>query len=304
MSISLFNIKKWYRMISGKSILHVNQDIGKSFLVTQIKGYYNNLTEKVTRLPELLESDELPLTALENGEQIEFATCIFQYGLGAYDLYLQTSDVKYKHKFIQCCQWALDKQESNGAWLNFAYIYPQHPYGAMCQGEGGSLLLRAYCETGDVRYLDSAERAINFMLTPVELGGTLYVHQNDYILLEFTHRAPVLNGWIFALFGLYDILLIEAKREKYLEVYNNILCTLERFLPKYDIGYWSLYDTNRAIASPFYHKLHIAQLQALYQMTRRDIFYEFQKSWETYLKSKIKYSRAFFKKAIQKILEK
>ena len=46
-------------MLSGKSVWHVNQDIGKCFLKDEIKGYYNNMTEKVTKVPELLNSDEL-----------------------------------------------------------------------------------------------------------------------------------------------------------------------------------------------------------------------------------------------------
>ena len=220
MGINLYNIKKWYLMLLGKSILHVKQDMGKCFSTLEIKGYYNNLTEKVTRLPELIETDKLPTTTLENGKQIEFATAIFQYGLGAYDLYLQTGEEKYKKKFFQCCQWALEHQQVNGAWLNFDQIYPEHPYGAMCQGEGCSLLLRAYCVTKERNYFDSAVKAIDFMLTPVDRGGTLLICNQDYILLEFTNKAPVLNGWVFALFGLYDMVLIE-EGEYYKRIYTD-----------------------------------------------------------------------------------
>jgi hypothetical protein len=31
----------------------------------------------------------------------------------------------------------------------------------------------------------------------------------------------------------------------------------------YDARFWSFYDTSGALASPFYHRLHIAQLEAL-----------------------------------------
>ena len=41
-------------MVTGKSVLHVNQDIGKCFSTEEVKGYYNNLTEKVTMQPQLL----------------------------------------------------------------------------------------------------------------------------------------------------------------------------------------------------------------------------------------------------------
>ena len=38
---------------------------------------------------------------------------------------------------------------------------------------------------------------------------------------------------------------------------------LARALPRFDTGYWSLYDLAGNVASPFYHDLHIAQLEAL-----------------------------------------
>ena len=80
MSISTFNIKKWYRMLRGKSILHVNQGLGRCFSTTDICGYYNDLTEKVTKMPELLNCDELPHVEDERGEQILFPVAVFQYG--------------------------------------------------------------------------------------------------------------------------------------------------------------------------------------------------------------------------------
>ena len=64
MSLSIYNIKKWTNMMLGKSIMHVNQDIGKSFTSGTISGYYNNLTDKVTMLPELLDTESLPTFCL------------------------------------------------------------------------------------------------------------------------------------------------------------------------------------------------------------------------------------------------
>ena len=69
---------------------NVNQDIGKCFLKDEIKGYYNNMTEKVTKVPELLNSDELRNLILKEASLHSFLSQFFQYGLGAYDLYLQT----------------------------------------------------------------------------------------------------------------------------------------------------------------------------------------------------------------------
>lgn len=43
MGISMYNIKRWIKMLMGNSIYHVTQDIGK---IVDKGGYYNDLTQK------------------------------------------------------------------------------------------------------------------------------------------------------------------------------------------------------------------------------------------------------------------
>ena len=302
MALSIYNIKKWYKMLTGKSILHVNQDLGKNFCVDKVSGYYNNLTMKVLMQEELLNTDNLPKVLIENGEYIYFPVAIFQYGLGAYDLYLQTEDKKYKEKFLQCCEWSIANQESTGAWSNFFYIYKEHPYGAMAQGEGASLLLRGYVETNDDRFLIAAKRSIDFMLMPVNDGGTTLYKNRDIILLEYTHLPAVLNGWVFSLFGLYDATLT-LQEDKYKQYFEDSIETLLKILDKFDNGYWSLYDLGGHMASPFYHNVHIAQMQALYKITKKEKFNVFANKWISYQHRKINKFRAFIVKAYQKLIQ-
>ena len=120
MAVTLFQIRHWYLMLTGRSLWHVNQDIGKCFSKDIIRGYYNNMTEKVSRMPSLLYTCELPKVEVEGGQFTYFPVAIFQYGLGAYDLYLQTLDLRYEKKFMQCVDWALEHQDSKGRWNNFA----------------------------------------------------------------------------------------------------------------------------------------------------------------------------------------
>ncbi len=302
MSFNIYNLKKWYLMLTGKSILHVDQDIGKIFETDRIKGYYNNLTDKVTMEPELLTNEKLPELKTESGETVFFPVAVFQYGLGAYDLYLQTADNKYIDKFNQCVKWTMANQEESGAWSNFFFVYKDNPYGAMCQGEGASLLLRAYKETNDEKYLEAARKAIAFMLKDVKNGGTTSYDGEDVILLEYTHLKPVMNGWIFALWGLYDFNIVSPEEEN-INVYEKTLNSLIKYLPSFDGKYWSMYDLDGKIASPFYHNLHIAQMQAVYKITGEKIFADYAEKWKNDSKSKIKKARAFVKKAFQKIAE-
>lgn len=290
-------------MLAGKSVWHVNQDIGKCFSKEEVKGYYNNLTEKVTKMPELLDTEHLPRLKIGIDKYVDSGVAIFQYGLGAYDLYLQTGDDKYHKKFLQAVGWAVKKQEPSGAWDNFSYFYPNHPYGAMAQGEGASLLIRAYVDSRDELYLKRAKTAIDFMLISVDEGGTTLYERNDTILLEYPHRKAVFNGWIFAWWGLLDYVKITKDEGRYKTVLDNSLQSLERMLPSFSNFYWSVYDLENRVASPFYHNLHIAQMQAMYQLTGYEKFDEYAKRWARQQKNPFFKTMAFMKKAIQKLAE-
>ncbi len=302
MAINAYNIKKWYKMLTGKSILHVNQNLGKCYKQDQIAGYYNDLTEKVTRTPELLTSHSLPTIHTEKGEDVFFPVAVFQYGLGAYDLYLMSGEEQYLDAFRMAADWAVAHQEPNGAWNNFFYVYPDHPYGAMAQGEGTSLLVRAYKQWGEDRYIDACHKAIQYMLQPLEEGGTTEYTDDDIILREYTHLPTVMNGFIFAWFGLYDYVLA-THSEQHLKILNQSEQTLERLLPRFQNGYWSLYDLSGKIASPFYHNLHIAQMEAMFDLTGKTIYKRLATNWRKMQHNRYCSSRAFIKKAIQKILE-
>lgn len=161
MGLSVYNIKKWYKMLTGNSIMHVNQDMGKCFVPGKLEGYFNNMTEKVTKDPETLEKKTIPMTTDEVAGVVYFPVAIFQYGLGAFDLYLMTKEEKYINQFWNCVKFAVENQKDLGAWNNFGFVYPESPYGSMCQGEGASLLLRAYKVTGENQYFERAQKAID-----------------------------------------------------------------------------------------------------------------------------------------------
>lgn len=302
MALNLYNIKKWLKMMSGNSILHVNQGIGKVYSTSEIKGYYNDLTEKVLK-DKNTNGVKIPTIKIENGEEILFPIAIFQYGLGAYDLYLIYKKEVYLKKFQCCVQWAVENQEENGGWKNFTHISPSHPYSSMAQGEGISLLLRGYKEFGDERYLGAAGNALKFMLKDIEEGGTTKYINNEVYFYEFTDKPVVLNGWIFSVFGLIDYLLV-VPDERVRKIYNLSIETMINNLERFDVGYWTKYDIDSKMASPFYHDVHIAQLNALYALTGNNAFKMFEEKCSNYKKSWFNRKKAFIIKAYQKLKEK
>lgn len=299
----MHQIRRWYLMLTGKSVWHVNQDIGKCFAKDEIRGYYNNMTEKVTKMPDLLDSDEMPKLNLAEGKFTYFPVAIFQYGLGCYDLWLQTKDERYIRKFMQCVEWTMAHQDENGRWNNFSHYCPETPYGSMAQGEAASLLIRAYVHTKEQKYLDAAKRALDFMLLPLEDGGTTKYVDDDAYLMEYTFKGMVLNGSIFSWWGLYDYVITTGDKGSYKEAMDKILKSLIKVLPLYKCTYWSMYSEDGLIASPFYHNLHVAQMQAMYQLTGEPIFDEYAKRWERQQKNPFCKCLAFVKKSIQKIIE-
>jgi heparosan-N-sulfate-glucuronate 5-epimerase len=301
MGISIYNIKKWTRMIMGKSIEHVNQDVGKIYSIEEVKGYYNDLTEKVTKDPNFNEI-KLPILRTESGTDILFPIAIFQFGLGAYDLLLMKQENIYLEKFKICVDWAYENQLSNGSWSNFFFDQPDAPYSSMAQGEGASLMVRAYIEFKDEKYLLAAKKAICFMLTPIEAGGTAKYNNDEVYLQEFTNKSTVLNGWIFSIFGLYDYIKI-VNDEWIIDTYNRSIQTMVKHLGDFDNGYWSKYDIDNMITSPFYHKLHIAQLKVMYEITGEFIFKEYSERWMSYNKKTKNRIRSYCVKVMQKLVE-
>jgi len=242
---------------------------------------------------------------------------IAQYALGHYNLYFNTKRNCHLDVFLKQADWLVENIKGNEfgvpVWLhNFDWEYKEilrNPwYSGLAQGIGISVLVRAYNTTKDGKYLDTADKAYLAFENDINKGGVIHWDKKgspwieEYILSPPTH---ILNGFIWALWGVYDYLLL-LKEKNARKLWDNCLETLKKNLEKFDIGYWSLYDLSQTkiknLASPFYHKLHIVQLEVLYRLSKIEIFKEFSQKWERYLNFKFNRSRAYFNKAIFKLL--
>jgi len=278
----------------------MRQAAGLYYNKESVKGYYSDLRHKVTG-DILLDDKGVPINITNKGYTVYFAITIFQYGLGSYDLYLETKDKQYLDKFYNSVSWALSAQEDTGAWDAFGWCNPDAKYSSMAQGEGASLLVRAYLESEDKRYLDAAKSAIDFMIIPVEEGGTtLYYPDGGLTFEETKENRTILNGVIFSVWGLRDFCIV-SKEDKYKEILKTAVNYLCKKLPIFDCKYWSSYDLDGNIASPFYHDLHLEQLKVMYDLFGNEEFRQYREKWLTYHNSFIKSKRAFIVKAIQKL---
>ena len=301
MALSIYIIKKYLKILVGKNDMTVNQAEGKCYSLNEVEGYYNDLTEKITKFG--FPSNQIPISEPAPGVKMEFSIAIFQYGLAAYDLYLLTNDESYLEKLKACVEWALDNQEENGAWPTFTYKRPDQLYSAMAQGEALSLLVRAHKVFGDDRYLASAKKAKEFMLIPVEKGGTTVYRDGKIYLYEYVNDAQVLNGWIFSAWGIFDYAKY-FKDNIALKEWQNTVEAMAEKLPVYDRGFWSMYNDGRGLANPFYHKLHIAQLNTMYDLTGITAFKKYRDIFAGYQNKKWNCIKAFVIKLWQKTISK
>jgi hypothetical protein len=295
-------MSKWLKMLSGKSILHVNQDEGKVYSKDDVKGYYNNLTEKVLKPGGLLDDTGLVYNVTNEGKTVYFSITIFQYGLGAYDLWIMTGHEKYRKLFMRTVEWAVKNQEEDGAWDTFSIIGAKKPYSSMAQGEGASLLVRAYKETGDEKYLNAAKAAIDFMCLSVTAGGCTQYCNEKMWFKEYIEEPVVLNGWIFSIWGLYDYYKA-TKDIHYKQLLNKAVDSLGKDLAAFDCQYWSKYNMGNKLTSPFYHRLHISQLKIMYELFGCSIFSEYADKWEKYQRNRLYFCLAFLVKVSQKLTE-
>lgn len=303
--ISNAMIQKWIKMLRHDSVLHVEQSEGKHYSVSEIAGYYNNFSGKIESTKNF-DAVGIPQNIASHGnekEKVYFPIAIFQYGLGAYDLWIETGKDDYFTAFLAMADWAVKSQEESGAWNTFGVLHYNNPYSSMAQGEGASLLARAFKETKNQKYYISCKKAIDYMLLPIEAGGTSEYTAAGLILKEYPDKAPVLNGWIFSAFGLFDVWKMTAEH-KYLEAWVKACNEIRDSLGKFDAGHWSYYDLSGKLTSPFYHSLHIELLKALNQLSPDEEYEKYLKKWSAESNSWFWKKTAFMRKALQKISEK
>lgn len=242
---------------------------------------------------------------------------VAQWSLGNYNLWKQNNNKENYKKFIKGANWLLDNLKLNSknvhVWQHhFEWSYketltsPWHS--GLAQGQGLSVLCRAYNSTNNEKYLNGIENVYKSFHVDVKDGGVTFTDKNGDIWIEeyIMENQPthILNGFIWGLWGIYDYWLI-TKNDDIKIVFNSYVKTIEKNIMEYDNGYWSLYELSNLkinmIASTFYHKLHIVQLEILYKMSGKKIFANISIEWIKYLNKKTNIIKATIMKSIFKI---
>ncbi len=243
------------------------------------------------------DENGIPLVDYGNPIGLKYnAITTAQWGLFNLGTWQQEGDESAKLQAKRCADWLVShaqpwKHESL-AWIyefGFDLYGPYPPWiSGMAQGEAVSLLLRCYQLFQDDEYIRVSHLAIKPFYFSFEKGGVSDTLADGIFFQEYPTNPPVhvLNGGIFALFGLYDYALYFEDKDARDLAYKCVE-TLERHWQDWDVGYWTRYDLYpfTRLASHMYQELHVRQFQALAHAFEKPMFADVANRWERQLRN-------------------
>jgi hypothetical protein len=252
-------------------------------------GYYNDLRVHVAAHTD----GPGPAAALRAFEWLTrdrtrvHPVAVVQIGIGAW-MQLDV-DTRWREVVARTADWTVREMDADGLipilW-RYPHTFPLDPpwYSALSQGEAASFLVRASRTLEEPELEAVAARAATSLID--SRLGLVAATPEGPVLQEYPTDPPshVLNGWIFALWGLYDLSVSLERPGPYEEAFAAGVETLCARLPLYVIARnWSKYDLFphpvANIASPFYHRLHIELLTAMDALAHRDAFVRYRAKW-------------------------
>jgi len=285
----------WRQIIGRPDYWHDLRRPNPLFRPGTLEGYPNDLTAK-TRLDTLaVDAEGIPVR--RNGTRwYAHPVTVCQMALGFHDRWLASRSEGELAQFARLIDWLhAHALEYRGgiAWPVETEV-PLYRLGppfvsALVQGQAISALARAVAR--GVRADASArliQGACHAFTIPVNEGGILANDEFGVAFEEYpTSPSPslVLNGLISSLWGLADAALMNGP-PRAAALLRAAVEALERRMHRYDLGYWSRYCLFPTIlpnvASPHYHREHVAQLAALHQMFPLGPWDLWRQKWEGY----------------------
>jgi heparosan-N-sulfate-glucuronate 5-epimerase len=254
------------------------QPPGLLFEPDRVRGYFVDFRSKTNAKAARAPASLLPVD-------------LAQVALGWYERML-LGDGRATNHFEVACRLLLDQAENDEGALLWPHTQtiPKYRlsgrwYAGMAQGQAASVFVRAYLHSGNSGYEDAARRAIE----PLLRRDSRFVTDTPSgpVLEEAEANPPshILNGWIFTLWGLWDVRagLDEPGVSGLLD--ETIACLRVR-LEDYDVGWWTRYSlfphALPDLAKPFYHRLHVDQMAVLHRLTGIAEFGSAARRWAAY----------------------
>jgi len=145
-------------------------------------------------------------------------------------------------------------------------------YSGLAQGRALGLFVRMYRTTGEERYLDAAHKTFGSLLRPrnenvpwvVEVDSAGFFWIEEY---PATRPNQVLNGFIYAMYGLHDY-YTETRDENARLLLQASLTTVRHYLYDFRVtGDLSYYCLSHKTQIPTYHRWHIDLIKNAFRMS-------------------------------------
>ncbi len=294
--------KLWWDIRRGDDFYQIADDF-KSQTLGEYYFVFNETSVssgKDQALIKNFDKNGIPLNStyidVAEKKMVYFPISIGQLGLAVFHTFLNTGSDADRQRFLKFADWFLetgDSSEELGVrWLTEvelpAYRNPGPWQSAFSQSRGISVLLRAFQLTGKTEYADCAKSALKSFSIPVEQGGVTSSTGWGMFFEEYTASVPtlVLNGHIFAWFGLLDYHRCFPDDESAENLLESGYETVINCLPDFNLGYWSRYNFCQADFYPEvdpatlqYQRLHILLLKALSKFRSHEILDNYTGRW-------------------------
>ena len=216
-------------------------------------------------------------------------------GLRYHQDHIKDSLSNKKEFVLSHADWFVKNQQEGGEWeithnKKIGNEVLEDPWiSSLSQGFGISVLARAFALDKDSSYIFAIEKALTPFTKNISEGGISFDTDFGVFYEEYPVKKPhhVLNGFIYSLFGLYDAYQA-TNSPTALKLFNNGVGTLENIIEEFDNDNWSFYSLNKEpsfknhwnYSSPFYQKIHAAQLHGIYLITDKKVFKTYADKFE------------------------
>lgn len=321
----LFMLQKLWRDINSE-VPETNADKSGNLL----KYYFEFIDnpKKLNRLIADFDENGVPLNRpyvdVVGHSMHYYPISIGQYGLAIFHNYLDTQTEDKKALFIRIADWFYNSttiSEVGAVWLTdvpkpeFNVFEPWRS--AFSQSRALSILLRAHQLTGDKKYYNRAVEALRPFHLDIAEGGVKVGDSNSVFYEEYVSEYPtrILDGAMFSLFGLYDMVRVSKSKgdeevvKEAQSLFDLGVKGLKHWLPKFDMGFWVYYNRCEVPDYPKddpctigYLKLVCSQLDVLHKITNEEVLREYKVKFKSYLKlSNILKMYRFKYKALKKL---
>jgi hypothetical protein len=214
-----------------------------------------------------------------------------QYALANLNSYRLTGDRIYLDRATANAERLLDtRTEIAGGWY-YPYAFDWSFYGdtickapwysAMAEGQALSTFVRLYETTRDERWRVAADATFESLAMEPVAGSAFssWVDSDHHLWLEeypqpdIVSSEKVLNGHIFAIFGLVDYWNLTHDQRVHRLIDGAVTTVQDTMLTGFRQPAWSsFYSMRHRQTNPSYHKIHVRQFLELFQLTHRARF--------------------------------